>query len=65
MNNEPTKIHLYDEIARKVSYIDSINALIHAADGADDGAILDCTCLMAKLSKEIEKLAAKLLLAKE
>lgn len=65
MNNELTKIQLYDETSRKVSYIDSVNALIHAADGADDGAALYCTCLMAQLSKEIERLAAKLLFAKE
>ncbi len=61
--SKATKLQLYDEIAQKVSYIDSIASLVCAANNADSAANIDAVALCSDLAKDIKELASLMLRA--
>lgn len=58
-----TKLQLFDEIALKTAYIDSIAALVMLANNGDEEANFDAVGLMSDLAREIKQMASEMLRA--
>lgn len=58
-----TKLQLYDEIALKTAYIDSVATLVMLSNNGDEEANLDAVGLMSDLAKEIKQMASEMLRA--
>lgn len=58
-----TKLQLYDEIASRVRYIDSISVLVMLANNGDEEANFDAVGLMSDLAREIKQMAREMLRA--
>lgn len=58
-----TKLQLYDAIALKTAYIDSVATLVMLSNNGDEEANLDAVGLMSDLAKEIKQMASEMLRA--